>query len=304
MSISVRIRNKLLADSGGICSICHKDLILYHGEICHIEAQSPGGARYNSFSSAEQRDSYDNLIYLCSICHKDIDINQKDSYTVEKLKHIKYSHINKIQNTFKCTTYDYSDYYNKTLSYMHSTYFTQWASNFVSGFTIAPNIYDDIINYKKYVDIYQLANDNHLNELRINISSLIEKLSAYSSLILCEWGSKLVGNNFYKRYNFNPNYYSDLEFYKLIKGKIQSIFLSLVININALLFHLELKINDSPFLHKEKLKFMFSESNFSLDNGYFIETENYKDLLDSLSILKDFEVETYIEENYPYGIDW
>ena len=49
---------------------------------------------------------------------------------------------------------------------------------------------------------------------------------------------------------------------------------------------------------------MFSESNFSLDNGYFIETENYKDLLDSLSILKDFEVETYIEENYPYGIDW
>lgn len=306
MAVSDRVKTRLLADSGGICAICTKsfiDMEKKYGQVCHIEAKNKKWPRYNSCSTDQERDSYENLIYLCPICHKNIDIYEKDSYTVERLKNIKYSHIKKIQNIFKYTTNDYRDYYNKTLAYMNSSNFTQWASYFVSGFSIDPNIYADIINYKKYIDIYQLANDNHLNELRINISSLIEKLSAYSSLILVEWGSNLGGNNFYKRCWPNPNYDSDLKFYELIKEKIQMIFLSLILNVNALLFHLELKIKDYP-LHKGKLKFMFSQSNFTIDKGYFIETENYKDLLDSLSILKDYEVETYLEENYPYGIDW
>ena len=301
MAIPVKVRNRLLADSGGICAICEKRLIVNHGEICHIEAQSPGGTRYNEYLSKEKIDSYDNLIYLCPICHKDIDINQKNSYPVNRLKNIKDNHIKKIQNIFKRPTNDYKNYYDKTFEYLNSSNFIEWASLFYSGFSIESNIYNDIINYKNYIDIYQLTSDNNLNNLRIDISLLIKKFLGYSGLILIEVNSNLVGNRFYDRFCYNPNYNLDLELYELIKEKILIIFNSLVLNINALLFQLEQKIG---FYHQKKLEFKFSKDNFIFDKGCFVETENYEDLSKTLSILENNEVEIYIKENYLDGIDW
>ncbi|MBC8754985.1 tetratricopeptide repeat protein [Kordia sp. YSTF-M3] len=44
------------------------------GEICHIEAASENGPRYNKNSDDEYRRSFENLILLCEACHKIIDI--------------------------------------------------------------------------------------------------------------------------------------------------------------------------------------------------------------------------------------
>jgi len=43
------------------------------GDICHIEAQSPGGPRYNPKQSQIERDSFSNLLLLCNAHHRMID---------------------------------------------------------------------------------------------------------------------------------------------------------------------------------------------------------------------------------------
>jgi hypothetical protein len=61
------------------------------GEICHIEADRPGGPRYNDKQSPTDRQGYDNLILLCANHHTVID-NDVDSYTVARLKAMKADH--------------------------------------------------------------------------------------------------------------------------------------------------------------------------------------------------------------------
>lgn len=43
------------------------------GEICHIEGEKPGSARYNDMMSNKQRNDFDNLILLCRNHHKEVD---------------------------------------------------------------------------------------------------------------------------------------------------------------------------------------------------------------------------------------
>lgn len=66
--------------SGNQCAApeCDKPLIAKDGEsivskICHIEAASPKGARYNSNMTDEERRHYDNLLLLCDECHVIVD---------------------------------------------------------------------------------------------------------------------------------------------------------------------------------------------------------------------------------------
>lgn len=68
------------------------------GEICHIKARNPGGARYNPTLDAEELDDKDNLILLCRNHHKLIDDNAT-KYTVEVLKKMKAKHQD---NTITC----------------------------------------------------------------------------------------------------------------------------------------------------------------------------------------------------------
>lgn len=65
------------------------------GEICHIEAASKEGLRWNKDMTDDERRRFDNLILLCSNHHKEIDNRSTpDLYTVEKLKEIKLNHNN------------------------------------------------------------------------------------------------------------------------------------------------------------------------------------------------------------------
>lgn len=100
MSISTSIIKRLYATSGNTCSfpVCKEVLVdkngVHIGEIAHIEAEKPGGARYNSNQSGTERFGYENLILVCPNHHTLID---KDSYkySVNVLKEIKANHESK-----------------------------------------------------------------------------------------------------------------------------------------------------------------------------------------------------------------
>lgn len=98
---------RLFALSGCECAnpSCNNKLIATDyqsilGEICHIEAASSDGPRFNPNQTDEERRSFDNLILLCENCHKIIDnkVNETN-YPVELLKKWKKSHQEKILNS-------------------------------------------------------------------------------------------------------------------------------------------------------------------------------------------------------------
>ena len=97
---------RLFALSGCECAnpFCNNKLVAkdYNsilGEICHIEAASPDGPRYNPNQTDDERRGFDNLILLCESCHTIIDnkANEKE-YPVELLKTWKRNHQEKILN--------------------------------------------------------------------------------------------------------------------------------------------------------------------------------------------------------------
>lgn len=103
MGISVKTRKMLWGRSANRCSLskCRRQLVEDETEIddpsivgdeAHIVAREQDGPRGNSDLTADERDRYDNLMLLCKIHHKIID-DQSDTYTVERLKGIKASHI-------------------------------------------------------------------------------------------------------------------------------------------------------------------------------------------------------------------
>lgn len=61
------------------------------GIMCHIEAASEGGPRYNPNQSEDERYDFKNLIILCPNCHKDIDTNP-EKYTVGDIMLFKEQH--------------------------------------------------------------------------------------------------------------------------------------------------------------------------------------------------------------------
>lgn len=95
----VRVLRALFARSGNQCAFpaCHAPLVnaknQFVGQVCHIEAASPGGARYNTRQTDEQRRDYQNLILLCYAHH--IETNEETEYPVGVLKDFKHKHESK-----------------------------------------------------------------------------------------------------------------------------------------------------------------------------------------------------------------
>jgi len=92
----------LCSKSGNRCAIptCHKELVVNNTENnhnsligvgAHIKGENHGSARYDSSMTDNQRNCYDNMIFLCGNCHKVID-DQPNIYTIEKLREIKFKH--------------------------------------------------------------------------------------------------------------------------------------------------------------------------------------------------------------------
>lgn len=88
---------KLFALSGNLCAFpgCSLQMVesagTVTGEICHIQARSKGGPRFNASLSIKDRHAFENLILLCSHHHKIIDAHP-EIYTTETLIELKSIH--------------------------------------------------------------------------------------------------------------------------------------------------------------------------------------------------------------------
>jgi hypothetical protein len=60
------------------------------GQICHIEAAMPGGERFNSAMTNEQRRAASNLLLMCYRHH--VETDDVNAYPVERLRQIKAEH--------------------------------------------------------------------------------------------------------------------------------------------------------------------------------------------------------------------
>lgn len=86
----------LFARSGNQCAFpgCTQPLIneknRFIAQVCHIEAASEGGERYNPKGNDEHRRSYENLVIFCYPHH--IETDDFDDYSVERLLKIKREH--------------------------------------------------------------------------------------------------------------------------------------------------------------------------------------------------------------------
>ena len=91
----------LFARSGNQCAFlgCTQFMVnsknQFIGNVCHIEAASSGGPRYNPNQTDEERRSYDNLLLLCYPHH--VESNDESDYPVDRLKKIKYDHESKFE---------------------------------------------------------------------------------------------------------------------------------------------------------------------------------------------------------------
>ena len=97
-SITQQTVKKLFALSGNKCAFPNCNNPIYDtendsllGEICHINAKSANGPRFDENQTNEERKSFENLILMCSNHHIVID-NDLISYTVERLQEIKRNH--------------------------------------------------------------------------------------------------------------------------------------------------------------------------------------------------------------------
>ncbi len=69
------------------------------GKAAHIAGENRGAERYDPNMTDEERDHYDNLIYICSVCHDLIDDKTTGArdYPVDRLHRIKTEHERKVR---------------------------------------------------------------------------------------------------------------------------------------------------------------------------------------------------------------
>lgn len=147
---------RLFALSGCECAnpsctnkLIAKDYNSILGEICHIEAASPDGPRYNPSQSDDQRRDFDNLILLCESCHKIIDNKaNEDDYPVELLKKWKKNHQEKILNSINgCLP----SYFQQIVNAIAATNLMNDASSDAIPYDISEKIEYNCLKKNKYI---------------------------------------------------------------------------------------------------------------------------------------------------------
>lgn len=94
---------RLFSISGNQCAFpdCSNSLVRENNDlvadICHIEAAEPGGERYNTMQSDEQRRDISNLIILCPTHHR--VTNNVDEFPVLAMQEMKRRHEDKYRNS-------------------------------------------------------------------------------------------------------------------------------------------------------------------------------------------------------------
>jgi len=146
---SARTIKRIFAVSGNRCAFpnCQAPIVDENGtiigRICHIEADSLGGPRYNPIQSSDERQGFDNLILMCANHHIIID-DDYESYTIARLKKIKADHEQKYANG-KEPTNDIVDKLLQTINgiFIGPTVITQGqmggqAANYINNYGLRP----------------------------------------------------------------------------------------------------------------------------------------------------------------------
>ena len=121
LKVKTTTLRELYLKSGNKCAFpgCSHVLVdekgIFQGQVCHIEAASKGGPRFNNTSTNEDRRDIKNLILLCKDHHTEID-TLIDEYTVEGLQAMKRNHEKKCKEALdrllsqmqESSIYDYS----------------------------------------------------------------------------------------------------------------------------------------------------------------------------------------------------
>jgi len=95
---------ELYLKSGNQCAYpnCSRQMMnennIFLGQVCHIQAAEPGGARFNPCMTNDERRDSSNLILMCYEHHKIID-DKNSNFTVEQLELIKQEHERRFVNT-------------------------------------------------------------------------------------------------------------------------------------------------------------------------------------------------------------
>lgn len=103
---SIEVKRRLAQRAAYQCSMCGKitigpsdetsDAVNTTGVAAHIAAASPGGRRYDSSQSVEERSSIGNAIWLCSL-HADLIDGDEITYNIQFLKDLKEKHELKVK---------------------------------------------------------------------------------------------------------------------------------------------------------------------------------------------------------------
>lgn len=109
MSVSHKTKQILAMRSGNRCALsgCGRELSqddesgnpVNVADVAHIAGEKQGSVRYDPDMTDNQRNHYDNLIYLCATCHRKIDaaVSGEKDYPVERLLEIKEQHERKVE---------------------------------------------------------------------------------------------------------------------------------------------------------------------------------------------------------------
>lgn len=115
------VMRELYLLSGNNCAIPDCDGLIIDskgvvvGEVCHIRAAMPDGARFDDTMNNEKRRAFSNLILLCRGHHTQIDSKQREEeYPVERVAKIKRDHEAKFKGISDALTHSFNEYTDVT----------------------------------------------------------------------------------------------------------------------------------------------------------------------------------------------
>lgn len=200
-----RTIKRLYTLSGNECAVpnCEKHLIARDTEtiiskICHIEAASEKGARYNSRMTDDDRRHFDNLVLLCDECHSIVDNPDNESkYPVLLLKQWKKDHESKMLYKLSTRPSLLIDAINAISQIdLEDAFITNTED--LKTFQIEEKITQNSIKRNKSLineyKIYYSKINSLYNELEAQGSFKKEKLLRYIKKIYLEVKGKYIGN--------------------------------------------------------------------------------------------------------------
>lgn len=200
-----KVLKALFARSGNQCAfpgcthllfelIDNQDMVW--GEVCHIEAASEKGPRYNPNSTDEERRSYKNLIVLCFDHHKIID-QLHHQYSVECLRQMKCEH----EKQFENANFQVNETVLRRLSDEMNQYWSE-----IDRLNKVDHIFLDLAmevdGRKSFFEII-----NNINETVDNIADILNVLKISDKSLLNELQELL------KNKGINPDIFSDIPYY-------------------------------------------------------------------------------------------